>query len=313
MTHRKYIIRPCPPTPSIRLKELEPRALAHGPQPPEPQPMRPQPRELQFRYLLPNDISLYESLGIAFYGALFILFNFRRANTANYSGIFSYKPGANLNEFHVYTMVREEHWLSWYFDGHMFYKLNMENLSPTIASELKDHMTLNINLIVGGPKLDKKWKEVDIATWKCPSLIVDYVRVYGDERYYKKLKNADLKKSNFTPAEICSTVKSLSMITLSTSTGLYYTLSYILVAFLIIMFIVLGILFWKLKKRFDNNINSNEQDEIGTQKEIDRGNENYDYILYGDLNAYENIRDANEEGYLKIYDRISINTIKITN
>ena len=35
----------------------------------------------------------------------------------------------------------------------------------------------------------------------------------------------------------------------------------------------------------------------------------YDHILYGDPNVYENIRDDIDQGYLEIYDRISINTL----
>ena len=208
-------------------------------------------------------------------------------------------------------MVREINTLAWYFDGNMIHKLNMDNLNKTIARELKQDMLLHINLIVGGPKLDKKWSEEDIATWKCPSLIVDYVRVYADDRLmgnkHGEYNESVLENSRYTSSEICSTVKSLSMINLSTSTGLYYVLGSVLLVFLIIMFIVSGVLFWKLKKRFDSNKILNEEDKIGNTKEIDL--DNYDQILYGDENVYENIQDDIDQDYLEIYDRISMDTL----
>ena len=209
-------------------------------------------------------------------------------------------------------MVREINTLAWYFDGNMIHKLNMDNLNKTIARELKQDMLLHINLIVGGPKLVKKWSEEDVTTWKCPSLIVDYVRVYADDgivgHKHGDYNESNLKTSEYTPGEICSTVQTLSKINISTSTGLYYLLGYVLVAFLLIMFIVLGILFWKLKKRFENNKKSNEQDDIDNQKEIDLEND-YDQILYGDENVYENIQDDIDQDYLEIYDRISMDTL----
>ena len=75
------------------------------------------------------------------------------------------------------------------------------------------------------------------------------------------------------------------------------------------MFIVLVVLFWKLKKRFDSKKKSNEQDENDKREEIDSEYENYNQILYGGSNVNESIPGDNDQGYLEIYDRISMNTL----
>ena len=108
----------------------------------------------------------------------------------------------------MYALEKKQDQLRWYFDEINIFNYNISNLNPDQIKKYNDKLEFDVNLVVGGPKFSVNWTLDDIADWECPSLIVDYIRIYDHEggNYSGDPFNDKLS----SPDKVCQSIKQIS-------------------------------------------------------------------------------------------------------
>ena len=131
----------------------------------------------------------------------------------NFTMFEKFEHGANLSDFHVYAVERRKGHLRWFFDGYNFYNLSFTGIEPRLRSRLNSKMEIDVNLVVGGPEITEDYSVNDTETWVCPSLIVDYVRVFVSSNQADNVSLGEITEKS--PSEICYQVQELNKFNLT--------------------------------------------------------------------------------------------------
>jgi beta-glucanase (GH16 family) len=112
----------------------------------------------------------------------------------NRSGEFS--TLSNLNDFHTYSIEWNESEIKWFFDDINHLTINMNRILSSKYSRVGEPFDkgfkLVIHLGVGGNTgnhfffPNQVLSPEDVINWKCPLLVIDYVRIYKWENGFTK-------------------------------------------------------------------------------------------------------------------------------
>ena len=90
---------------------------------------------------------------------------------ASYGGNYTLPTGTFSDEFHVFSLVWDDKFMTWYIDDHEFHKID---ITPSALDEFQKEFFILFNVAVGG-----QWPGNPDATTVFPQrMIVDYIRVF---------------------------------------------------------------------------------------------------------------------------------------
>ena len=241
-----------------------------------------------------------------------------------FSQLFPVETDVNLQEFQVYTLIREKDNLSWLINEKEVMNYSYTGLEPDMVTSLSQNMQLHVYIIVSGENTEENQQKSITENWSCPSFIVDWVKVYkinNDTSINSENSTISTNGSNGNSEEsasnICAKVKQIhqneTKKNVDVKSASSYTFVYYLVPLVLVFVIVIAFLVWMVMKQGKQIQRIDKQGEniydhydIGNEVKLDEHYDEVDYRGVGyeqvEGERYTSIPSAQQSPYVEIME-----------